>query len=426
MAPSGGAEGEKDPHQWSSNKKKRLASGDLVPNSDERNNSNLNQDPISTIGAMHGGSWKDSLIGEHAMQTDYNEEDFASDDDEKDGEEEPDCLKIYLTKKEKAELCRPWRQSLIIKVMGRGVGFMYLLNRIKSLWKPKAEIEMIALENDYFLVKFNSIMDYQYAAYKGPWMVLDHYLIVKEWCPNFDPFEVTEEKMLVWVRFPVLPIEYFKEAFLQKVGNKIGRFVRMDEATSITTKGKFARMCVEIDITKPLVPKFRIQKRTRRIEYEGIHLVCFHCGVYGHKKEVCPSFIVDLKAKRNQGNCNAEEEQVVAPVVQSASIEKSRLTEEPSKPYGPWMLVTRKPRRFDKSKGQSSVVEASQKSRDQKAGTTDGGAFDNLRDKENEETRNEHVDQDQVVTHMEEQGPSNGNSLVQGVVVLTFKYRKKK
>lgn len=35
-----------------------------------------------------------------------------------------------------------------------------------------------------------------------------------------------------------------------KVGEKVGRPVRIDDATSITSKGKFAKMCVEVDITK--------------------------------------------------------------------------------------------------------------------------------------------------------------------------------
>ena len=38
----------------------------------------------------------------------------------------------------------------------------------------------------------------------------------------------------------------------------------------------------------PLVSKFRLRTRIRKLEYEGIHLVCFRCGVYCHRKETCP------------------------------------------------------------------------------------------------------------------------------------------
>ena len=40
-------------------------------------------------------------------------------------------------------------------------------------------------------------------------MVLNHYLIIKEWFLNFDPFSDTTERMLVWERLPCLPIEYY-------------------------------------------------------------------------------------------------------------------------------------------------------------------------------------------------------------------------
>ena len=46
---------------------------------------------------------------------------------------------------------------------------------------------------------------------------------------------------------------------------------------------------MEVDHEKPLISKFELIRRIRRIEYEGIHLVCFGYGKYGHKKEGCPS-----------------------------------------------------------------------------------------------------------------------------------------
>lgn len=70
------------------------------------------------------------------------------------------------------EMRCPWQRSLIIKVMGRSISFTYLLNQIKSLWKPMAEMVMIALDNDYFLVKFTSWEDYAHAKFEGTWMIM--------------------------------------------------------------------------------------------------------------------------------------------------------------------------------------------------------------------------------------------------------------
>lgn len=83
-----------------------------------------------------------------------------------------------------------------------------------------------------------------------------------------------------------------------KVGEKIGKPIRVDHATGEVARGKFARMCVEVDIKKPLLSKFKLRRTARKIEYEGLHLVCFDCGVYGHRKDEC---------SLNQGNMEEPE-----------------------------------------------------------------------------------------------------------------------
>lgn len=97
---------------------------------------------------------------------------------EKDGE--IDCPEIIQTKSEKEQLRSPWKQTLIVNVWGRRVGYSYLLKRIMLLWHPKGRLELVALDNDYFLVTFLSKEDYEFVKFGGPWMVMDHYLIVKE------------------------------------------------------------------------------------------------------------------------------------------------------------------------------------------------------------------------------------------------------
>ena len=68
--------------------------------------------------------------------------------------------------------------------------------------------------------------------------------------------------------------------FLMRIGERIGRLVKVDQAIDQVLRGKYARICVEVDITKPLLERFKLRRRIRRIEYEGIHLVCFQCEVY--------------------------------------------------------------------------------------------------------------------------------------------------
>lgn len=77
----------------------------------------------------------------------------------------------------------------------------------------------------------------------------------------------------------------------------------MDETTLDVSRGHFARVSVEIDLAKPLVAKFMFKRKVRCLEYEGLHLVCFHCGHYGHRIETCPTLaIASTSAETQQGD----------------------------------------------------------------------------------------------------------------------------
>lgn len=80
---------------------------------------------------------------------------------------------------------------------------------------------------------------------------------------------------------------YYNENLLYTIASSIGTPVKIDINTRLTTRGRFARVCVEIDLTKPLVAQFWLDQRWHSMEYEGIHTICFACGRYGHRTEHC-------------------------------------------------------------------------------------------------------------------------------------------
>ncbi|XP_031120258.1 uncharacterized protein LOC116023400 [Ipomoea triloba] len=227
----------------------------------------------------------------------FDKEVVSEDEDMNDERSYPKCPVIHVTKEEKESLRRPWRRTLIIKVLGRKVSYSYLLNRLQKMWKPESSFDLIALDQDYFLAKFEALRDYDFAKYEGPWIILGHYLTVQEWMPNFIPRKNILEKLLVWIRFPALPIEYFEDEFLRKIGKEVGRPVKVDYTTSLVSKGKFARICIELDMTKPLLSKFTIAGEVMPIEYEGLQMVCFKCGIYGHKQGHCEAESNNVRLK---------------------------------------------------------------------------------------------------------------------------------
>lgn len=155
----------------------------------------------------------------------------------------------------------------------------------------------------------------------GPWTILGHYLTISKWKPNFKPSAQEPHTTLAWVRFQGLPLEVFEEPSLMSAGNALGRAIRVDPITADMICGRYARVCVELNLDKPLIPMVAIWGKKYSVEYEGLHRICFHCGCYGHKMEACGT-----KAPSSDNPPGVATDKPKIPCSTAAT------------PFGPWML----------------------------------------------------------------------------------------
>lgn len=125
----------------------------------------------------------------------------------------------------------------------------------------------------------------------GPWIIMGRYPTVTTWRPNFRPSSDRVTFILAWIWLPKIPIEPFDEDLLMKIGNKIGRVVKMDHTTMSVTKGRFVRVCVQIDLMKRQVLFIELSGHLQKVEYEGLHIICFECGGYNHRRDNCPRLV---------------------------------------------------------------------------------------------------------------------------------------
>lgn len=79
----------------------------------------------------------------------------------------------------RAQLIKPWQYTVVVKLLGRLIGYKVLCNRLESLWSIKKGFKVIDLENGFFLDRFRSEGDVDYALTQGPWTVLGHYSYYK-------------------------------------------------------------------------------------------------------------------------------------------------------------------------------------------------------------------------------------------------------
>lgn len=110
--------------------------------------------------------------------------------------------------------------------------------------------------------------------------------------PNFWPSRDTVNQLAMWMRILGLPIEYYDQRVLSFIGNRIGKAIKVDKNTLSRERGKYARLCTQVDLTKPLLAMFSIKVKHFKVEYEGLHTLCLKYGKYGHTTEGCEAQMV--------------------------------------------------------------------------------------------------------------------------------------
>lgn len=76
--------------------------------------------------------------------------------------------------------------------------------------------------NDFFMVKFDLEEDSSCFIDEGPWMILDHYLTVQCWYPEFVSTTTTIEMTMVWIHFSGLNLVFYNESILLALASIVG------------------------------------------------------------------------------------------------------------------------------------------------------------------------------------------------------------
>ncbi|KAH9783624.1 DUF4283 domain-containing protein [Citrus sinensis] len=237
-------------------------------------------------------SYKETLVNSsRAMETGYDGGAVDWEFEEGDVTEIKDGTmpSITLSDRVHEKLCEPWKNSVIVKLLGRTIGYRTLCTRLNAMWKTTMTYSVIDLENNYFLVRFRSATDAVDALTKGPWIIMGHYLTVQPWTLSFDANTTDMEQVNVWIRLPGLDVHLYNRKVLQKLGELVGTVIRIDSNTASSARGRFARIAVHISLAKPLVSQFVLDGKVQKVEYEGLPVICFTCERYGHSSSSCKS-----------------------------------------------------------------------------------------------------------------------------------------
>lgn len=155
-------------------------------------------------------------------------------------------------------------------------------------------MDCIDVGHDYFLIKFELQADLESVLRGGPWFVRSQFLAIRQWEPGFIASSATFPSVAVWVRLLELPIEYYEPIMLRKIGQSIGPMLRIVAHKVSSLRGRLARLCIQVNLEKPLIRKVMVGKLAIKVQYKGINSLCFACGRIGHQKEACPTLIMHV------------------------------------------------------------------------------------------------------------------------------------
>ncbi|KAJ4828190.1 hypothetical protein Tsubulata_015455 [Turnera subulata] len=148
---------------------------------------------------------------------------------------------IELSETFKSRLDKQWQNSVIVKLLGRTIGYKALCGRIQTLWNPRGKFRVIDLLNNYFIVRFELHTDCIHALCDGPWQVYGSALTVQPWSSHFRAAEDRIARAVVWVRFPDLNPSRYHPRILGAMGILVGRTVKIDIKTHNAKLGQYAK-----------------------------------------------------------------------------------------------------------------------------------------------------------------------------------------
>lgn len=107
-----------------------------------------------------------------------------------------------------------------------------------------------------------------------------------QWTSSFEKRKESP-KVNRWIRLPNLPINFYTPKCMEGIGNAITKFVAVNERTIRKTNPGTARLCVELDLSKPLPQRIWLGTSLhkgfwQRIVIEGKLDFCTVCELHGH------------------------------------------------------------------------------------------------------------------------------------------------
>jgi hypothetical protein len=182
--------------------------------------------------------------------------------------------------------------ALVGKFLGLWPSERDLIKWIHYWWKPRGHYDLQLGSKGFFTIIFHNPEDRNRVFDGGPYFFNSAGLFLRFWTEKFSPEKEDFAHAPVWIRLYSLPQEFWLEEVLAGIGNTIGVYVKSSEATKQRRYTSYARICVYLNIAKPLpgsiTLEYHDEEWSQTIDYEHIPFRCRKCHEHGHLFRECP------------------------------------------------------------------------------------------------------------------------------------------
>ncbi|KAK0582022.1 hypothetical protein LWI29_020550 [Acer saccharum] len=134
-----------------------------------------------------------------------------------------------------------------------------LKEKLQSIWKLNSQWRLISLGRGFFQILLNSEEDKAQVWGIGSLHLKPGILRLQPWTQNFNPNTQRTTNAQIWVRFYDLPWEFWHPQILSDMARGVGIPLKFDRATLEGDYGHFARMLIDVDLSKPLPDSIMIE-----------------------------------------------------------------------------------------------------------------------------------------------------------------------
>ncbi|XP_042972822.1 uncharacterized protein LOC122304628 [Carya illinoinensis] len=180
-----------------------------------------------------------------------------------------------------------------------------LMNTLPKIWNAEGRVAFKEVGRNMFLVEFNTKTDKTRVMNGRPWSFDKCLLCIQdcEGAKSVKDMQFCNEPF--WIQCHDMPFAGMSVSMGERLGNSLGKVLMVDTNGSETCWGKFLRVKVMLDITKPLARGRFInmdgEKYWIPFRYERLNNFCYHCGAIKHGEGGCEKLEVGKQAGVSSG-----------------------------------------------------------------------------------------------------------------------------